>query len=252
MHRFYLAPERTSGEMLSLEGREAHHVKDVLRLRRGDAVEILNGAGEIYTCELTETGKSRVELRKIKRRFVAPLPWKITLFQSLPKGKNFVWIVEKATELGGFEIVPIITERVVSNAENSEHKLERWQLTAIDAIKQCGSPWLPLIRTPMKFPAALSRNREFDLSLVGSLHGQAKHPREYLNKVIRTEAKVAIWIGPEGDFTEREIADLLDAGAQPITLGSLVLRVETAAIYALSILNYEMQLRPSSGNPARA
>jgi len=104
----------------------------------------------------------------------------------------------------------------------------------------------------MKFAAALSRNQEFDLSLVGSLHGQAKHPREYLDELIRTEAKVAIWIGPEGDFTEREMADLISAGAQPITLGSLVLRVETAAIYALSILSYEMQIRGSIKKSAQA
>src|SRR5690349_11601812 len=114
MHRFYLPPEQTGSDMMRLEGREAHHAADVLRVRPGDQAEILNGTGEIFTCEVAEAGKSKVVLRMIKRRHVPGPPWQITLFQALPKGKNFDLIVEKATELGAARVVPILTERVVT------------------------------------------------------------------------------------------------------------------------------------------
>jgi 16S rRNA (uracil1498-N3)-methyltransferase len=246
MHRFYLPPEQTGSGTIRLEGREAHHAVDVLRLRRGDTAEILNGSGEIFTCEVVEADKSKVAARVMKHRLVPRPPWQITLFQALPKGKNFDLIVEKATELGAAQVVPILTERVVTTGENSEHKVERWKLTAIDAIKQCGSPWLPSISTPLKFAEALKLNPDFEMSLVGSLHPGAKHPRVHLDKLDilpPASLKIALWIGPEGDFTSQEINDLIGADTHPISLGSLVLRVETAAIYALSVVSSEMQWR---------
>src|SRR5881394_1916870 len=125
MHRFYLPPEKC-GTTMHLEDREAHHAVHVLRLAAGDDAQILDGAGGVYDCRITSVHKSDVELEVIQRRSVSPLPWQITLFQALPKGKAFDLIVEKATELGAHRVVPIISERVVGSFSDNDRKLERW------------------------------------------------------------------------------------------------------------------------------
>ena len=251
MHRFYLPPEKCADKSMHLDGREAHHAFHVLRLRRGDAVTVLNGLGMIYSCKIARASKTEVELDVLDSRKVAPTPWRITLFQAIPKGKLFEIIIEKATELGAYRIVPILSQRVVSTLENPERKVERWKLAAIEAIKQCGSPWLPNIEGPVKLQDALKTGHAFDLSLVASLQPGAKHPRHWLDTLKVSSGdptKLAVWIGPEGDFTPDEVALLERAGARPITLGDLVLRVETAAIYCLSVLGSEMQWRTQNQN----
>jgi 16S rRNA (uracil1498-N3)-methyltransferase len=246
MRRFYLPPEQCRKDVLVLAGPEAHHAQHVLRLRRGNAVTVLNGVGDIYSCEMTNATRSTVELAVLDHRTVPPLPWQITLFQAIPKGKLFDAIVEKATELGAHRIVPIISERVVSIPANEEQKLEKWKSTAIEAIKQCGSPWLPTIEAPVKLTEVAKSPASFDLHFLTSLQPNAQHPRHWLDRFeFRSGQKltVGIWVGPEGDFSPAEVALLEAAGARPLTLGPLVLRAETAAIYCLSVLGYEMQWR---------
>src|SRR5438876_5633610 len=136
MHRFYLPPEQCGDKSMRLDGREAHHALHVLRLERADPVTILDGVGSVYSCRIAGTAKSEVQLEVLERQTAAPKPWRITLFQAIPKGKLFESIVEKATELGTSRIVPILSQRVVSTPENPERKLQRWKLAAIEAIKQ--------------------------------------------------------------------------------------------------------------------
>src|SRR6185436_14115617 len=128
MHRFYLPPERCRDDKLLLDDREAHHAIHVLRLKPGDPVTVLNGKGVIYSCKIAASTKSEVQLDVVEKRIVPPQPWRITLFQAIPKGKIFEDIVEKATELGAYRIVPVLSQRVVSTPENPERKLERWKL----------------------------------------------------------------------------------------------------------------------------
>ena len=249
MHRFYIPPERSQGDKLRLEEREAHHAIGVLRLRRGDPVTILDGAGTVLSGEIAEASKSWMEVKVFERRSVPPLPWRITLFQAMPKGKIFEDIVEKATELGVHRIVPIASQRVVATPENPARKLERWKLAAIEAVKQCGSPWLPEIEAPASLADRVTER--FDLSFFGSLQPNSQHVRHWLDTPDRLKPgqqtgksiSIGIWIGPEGDFTPEEISLLESAGARPITLGPNVLRSETAAIYSLAILNHELQWR---------
>lgn len=244
MHRFYVPPGQSRGDTLALEDREAHHALQVLRLRPGDPVTVLDGEGAIYSCEIVTSSKSSVQVRVIEKHITPAVPWRITLFQAIPKGKIFEDIVEKATELGTYRIVPITSQRVVSTFENPERKLERWRLASIEAIKQCGLPWLPQIELPKAIGEA--SHERFDLSLVGSLQPDSRHPRHWLESVElkrSTPVNIAIWIGPEGDFTSEEVSLLEKASARPISLGANVLRCETAAIYCLSILNYELAWR---------
>ena len=249
MHRFYLAPANCQGSFLSLNDREAHHALDVLRVRRGERVQVLNGEGGVFECEVAEQGRSCVKLAVIERHFVAPLPYEVTLAQAVPKGKLFEAIIQKATELGVFRIVPLLTERVVGKIEagDAAHKLEKWKVIAIEAIKQCGSAWLQRFEPPSTIKQFIAIQSKMDLAMVGSLGSDRQHPRSCFEAFPREGCKIpksiSVAIGPEGDFSPEELAALQNAGAKPITLGRLVLRTETAALYCLSIINYELQSR---------
>lgn len=247
MHRFYLPPEHCTGATLTLTGREAHHGLHVLRLRAGDRVVVLDGVGHEYLCEVRDLARDTIQLAVASKDTLPPLPYAVTLLQAIPKGKLFEAIVQKATELGVQRIVPLRSERVVTqlDEDRAEHKVEKWQTTAIEAIKQCGSAWLPQIEAPFSPAAFLAQREHFELPLVASLQGDRRHPREWFRKFHaenqRAPETVAVWVGPEGDFTPAELNAIKASGALPISLGRLVLRSETAAVYCLSVLNYELQ-----------
>jgi 16S rRNA (uracil1498-N3)-methyltransferase len=247
MHRFYLPREHGHDSVLTLTGREAHHGLRVLRVRLGEKVGVLDGEGHRCLCEVETLSRDVIRLRVLERAFVEPLAYRITLVQAIPKGKVFDSIVQKATELGVFRIVPLLSERVVVelDEDKSQGKVEHWHTVAVEAIKQCGSPWLPLVEAPISVGDLVARADRFDLSFVASLQADSRHPREWLKEFQGTQkrrpASLCVWVGPEGDFTPGEIDSAKSVGAQPITLGPLVLRSETAAIYCLSFLNYEMQ-----------
>lgn len=247
MHRFYLAPEQCKDPALFLTGREAHHALRVLRVRRGERVTVLDGAGLELLCDVQEFDRDKVKLAVIERHLQPGPLAQITLLQAVPKGKIIESIIQKATELGASRIVPLLSERVVTHVggKDSTQKAGKWQLVAVEAIKQCGSAWLPKVEAPVTPVQFLKRKEKFDLPLVASLQPGSKHPREYFQafqaKERRLPKSICVWVGPEGDFTPAEVAEIQSSGGLPITLGRLVLRVETAAVYCLSILNYELQ-----------
>ncbi|MEO6034742.1 MAG: RsmE family RNA methyltransferase [Verrucomicrobiota bacterium] len=246
MHRFYLPAEKCEGKTLTLLDHEAHHAAQVLRVRPNEKVLVLDGVGHQFICEVGNVLKKSVSLTVTNQSFTEAFPFKITLIQAIPKGKIFDSIIQKATELGVARIVPLLSERVTTqlDEENGHAKLEKWRHTTIEAMKQCGQPWLPWIDAPISLPDFLKLGERFELPMVGSLKEGSRHPREYFETFLadkkRAPISVCIWIGPEGDFTSAEM-DLIKAdGVLPITLGRLVLRCETAAIYCLSVLNYEL------------
>jgi len=251
MHRFYLPPEQCQSQTLFLGGREAHHALHVLRVQLGERVTVLDGTGQECLCEVQERARDQVQLAIIEKRFVPALPYRITLLQALPKGKLIESIIQKATELGAVRIVPLLSARVVAHLDAKEgpSRALKWQLVAIEAVKQSGSAWLPRVDSPLTPQQFLARGETFELPLIGSLQTGSKHPREYFRAFQkehgRPPASVCIWVGPEGDFTPEELGSIESAGALPITLGRQVLRTETAAIYCLSIVNYELQSLPA-------
>jgi 16S rRNA (uracil1498-N3)-methyltransferase len=274
MHRFFLPPENCRGQSLRLDGREAHHALRVLRLERGDAVTVLDGAGNAFSCDVESTAKDLLTLSVRGKKTTAPLPCAITLLVAVPKGKIIEDIIEKAVELGAHRIVPLLTERVVTqlDRDGAEQKREKWQQVAIEAIKQCGATWLPEVTAPIALTEFLAHRNAglhpglspdlragsetgapatgepFELSLVGSLQTERRHPREWIAEFQRQHSRLprtaAVWIGPEGDFTLAELQAIEAAGARPVTLGALTLRVATAAIYCLSFLSYELNSAP--------
>ncbi len=247
MHRFYLPPEQCTGPVLFLTSREAHHALRVLRMRRGDPAVVLDGIGHEFICKMEESDRDKVKLAVMEKRDHPPLPCQLTLLQAIPRGKIIETIIQKATELGAARIIPLLTDRVAVRMENQElpGKAEKLQLVAIEAIKQCGAAWLPKVEPPLSPAAFLARREFFELPLVASLQPGSRSPREYFESFraahAHNPASACVWVGPEGDFTKAEIDAITANGALPITLGPLVLRVETAATYCLSVISYECQ-----------
>ena len=246
MHRFFLPPVDWQPDSLVLMDSEAHHCRDVLRLKPGDKVVVFDGRGRELTAEITSAGASQVQLRKLHEAQTPPLRCRITLGQAIPKGKNMDLIVQKAVEIGAAEIAPILSDRTVVrlDEESAASKQAKWQTVAIEAAKQCGQNWLPQVQTPQKLSQFFQEHRRFDLQLIGSLQTDAVHLKKILAEYSAEHgdrpSSVLMLVGPEGDFTPAELSLARSQGCRPITLGPIVLRVETASIYCLSILSYEL------------
>lgn len=246
MPRFYISPDRWNLDRLVLDEVETHHATDVLRMKVGDRAVVFNGLGVSAEVEFAAVSKRAIELKRIAVSQSDPLPCRIILGQAIPKGKNMDLIVQKATELGADGIVPLLTERTVVqvDAREGEKKREKWQAVAVEASKQCGQNWLPQVSVLQNLEELLKNRTAFDLLLVASLQPGSLHPKEVLADYRKAKganpSRVLVLIGPEGDFTPAEIAQMLDAGCRPITLGPIVLRTETAALYCLSVLSYEL------------
>jgi 16S rRNA (uracil1498-N3)-methyltransferase len=245
MHRFYLPPEHWT-DSLALTGAEAHHARNVLRLETGDKVVLFDGRGHEVTAEITSSDSAKMTLRKLHEAQTPPLRCQITLGQAIPKGKNMDLIVQKAVEIGAAEIAPILSDRTVVrlDEESAASKQAKWQTVAIEAAKQCGQNWLPRVHVPQTMAQFFQQLRRFDLQLIGSLQSDAVHLKKILAEYSAEHGdrptSVLMLVGPEGDFTPAELSLARSHGCRPITLGPIVLRVETASIYCLSVLSYEL------------
>ncbi len=244
MPRFFIPSLAWNPDRLSLDATESHHAFDVLRMKAGERATVFDGEGHEAEVEMGKQGKSGTELRKISLGKSARLPCRITLAQAVPKGKNMELIIEKATELGVGAISPLMSERTIVRGSEDDHirKQAKWQRTAIEACKQCGQNFLPRVAQPCTPRALFERNEKFDLMLIGSLQGDAVPLKQVLSEpAAKRPMSVLILIGPEGDFTPAEVSLAKSHGCRPVTLGPIILRTETAAIYCVSVLNHELQ-----------
>jgi 16S rRNA (uracil1498-N3)-methyltransferase len=249
MHRFYIPPENWHPDALALTGSDAHHCRDVLRMKRGEKLVLFNGCGREITAEIIDLGRNEIRLRKLHEAETPPLRCRIVLGQAVPKGRNMDLIVQKAVEIGADQIAPIISDRTVVqvDSESAVQKQAKWQQIAIEAAKQCGQNWLPRVHVPRRlaeFFDTATPSLGFDLLLIGSLQPDAQRLKrilaDYSNEHQQRPQSVLMLVGPEGDFTPAELALARRHGCRPITLGPIILRVETAAIYCLSVLSYEL------------
>ena len=233
MHRFLLPPEACRGDRVTLDEADSHHAARVLRLQTGDAIEGLDGAGARLRCRLAEVGRRAVSAAVETRGFAPSEPFAVTLALALLKGRAMDYAIQKATELGARVIQPVAAERCIAHVAPGEAaaKLAGWRATAIEACKQCGNPWLPEFRAPVPV-AELPRAAGGGALLVASLEPARVRIAEAL---VGRATAVTVCLGPEGDFTPAEYADLRAAGAQPVTLGPHILRADTAAIAALAL-----------------
>ena len=240
MHRCFADPaDWGESGAVRLSSSEEHHLLSVLRAKPGDTAAVFDGQGREA---LVLIERVRPLILKIMKETKAVRPKvSLMLVQALPKGQRMDLIVEKCVELGVSSIIPVITERVITrlNEEQRRERAGRWSRVALSAAKQCGLCWVPDIRPILDFDGVIGELKTFDLLLVGvlskarNLHSVIEENRK------KSLCKVGFIIGPEGDLTEKEIGKAIDAGAIPVSFGSLVLRVETAALYGASVLAYE-------------
>jgi len=246
-HRFYIAPAQWNPESPRLEDEEAHHALHVLRLAPGDPVVIFNGQGSEQAARLGDPEGQSLPLVPGPLTQSPALTCRISLAPAIPKGKNMELIVQKSTELGAAAIHPVLSERTVVRLDRDEaqKKQAKWQRTAVEACKQSGQNHLPEVFTPTSMAEVLGGPaRNYDLVIIASLQPGSRRLKpilaEYTEMNAHPPASVLILIGPEGDFTPAEVSQALADGAQPMTLGPIILRAETAAIYSLSVLAHEL------------
>jgi len=245
--RAFCQPTTRDPAELTLSFEESHHLVIVNLAEAGATVVAFDGRGLEWICELTVADRRAAHLKVRFSQKAKPLPYAMTLGQALPKGGFMDSIVRKATELGAIRIVPLESERTQVKLDDtrSGKKNEKWQTAALEAAKQCGNPWLPEILPVQNATTFMESARGYDLKLIASLEPGAKSLHVVLAAFRAAQGrppKNVLWlIGPEGDFTPSELSASKSAGFEPITLGPLVLRCETAAIYALSVLSHELQ-----------
>ena len=246
--RAFWSPDSADPSEIILTQDESHHLVSVNRAQAGATVTVFDGRGTEWISELKEADRRRARLRVRFTQKAKPLPYVMTLGQALPKGDGMDAIVRKATELGAFRIVPLESERTQMHLaeDRSERKAGKWRMASIEAAKQCGNPWLPEIAPVQTAAGFMESARGYDLKLIASLRPGAQPLRSALG-AFRSSGDVkagplsVVWlVGPEGDFTPAEMSLAQSCGFVGITLGPLVLRCETAAVYALSVLSYEL------------
>ncbi len=243
MDRYY-CPDLESGH---LDETESHHCGRVMRHGAGDFVTVFDGLGQEWKVQLKEEQGKLWHFKKLTASKSPAPTTRIILAQAVPKNRAMDLILQKATELGVSEIAPLQSDRVVSrtgDAEEAKEKVSKWKDTVIEAAKQSGQNWLPEIaplRKPRDFFAEVQKA---SLKLIGSLQPEAHPLKETLREALEGGKKpgtVVIMIGPEGDFTPAEIGEARANGFLPVSLGNLVLRSETAALYSLGVLKYELE-----------
>jgi len=241
--RCFVDPDEWSREQICLRPEDAHHLTAVLRAGPGTAVTVGDGRGGEAVGEIVEIGPAGVVVTVRERRPRGAADWRLTLVQAVPKGERMEWIVQKAVELGAWSVVPVMTERGVVrlDGERAANRVTRWQRVAVEAAKQCRTAWVMRVEPVVTLPQWLGAVGRPAALAIGSLEADAQPFRDVCVGLRQQAMRdVAVLIGPEGDFTPDEMAAAKAAGARPVTFGRRVLRVETAAVYALSVLAYEL------------
>lgn len=241
MKRYY-SPSLDKGQ---LDTEQSHHCSQVMRQAVGEHMTVFNGQGIEAKARITEIERDSVKFQVLAKATSPRTSHPVWLAQALTKPKSMDLILQKATELGVSELAPLQSDHSIAQVdeEKAEAKVEKWQKLTIEAAKQCGQNWLPVVHPPVApkdFVATLPRGA---VKLIASLQPEAlplkKTLREQLQG-LKPGTPIVVMIGPEGDFTPAEIGAARAAGFLPVSLGKIILRAETAAFFALSAIAYEL------------
>lgn len=245
MYQFFVDPCQIQGKRIVITGKDVNHIKNVLRMRPGEEISVSNGMdGKEYRCGIEELHEEEIicELRFIKEEGVE-LPSRIYLFQGLPKADKMEFIIQKAVELGVYEIIPVAAKRSVVKLDEkkAKSKVLRWQGIAEAAAKQSKRGIIPKVCDVMNFREAAEYS---SLAQVKIIPYELSEGMEKTRKIIdglKPGEDIAVFIGPEGGFAEEEILEAEKRGILPVTLGKRILRTETAGMSVLSILMYHLE-----------
>jgi 16S rRNA (uracil1498-N3)-methyltransferase len=222
-------------EVATLSPEESHHLARVLRAQPGQEITLFDGQGGVAEGIIETVSKTAVEVR-ISNHWKVPKPEiEIDLIQAVPKPDRWELVLQKAVEVGATSIQPVLSRH--TEFKPNLKKQERWSKIVLNAAQQCEVRWLPKLQPLEKFETVLPMLGNYDLVLIGSLYEGAKPFREV---PMPGKKHVALLIGPEGDFSEEEVQAAVEAGAVPVSFGDRILRTETAAIFGLSVLAYEL------------
>lgn len=245
MHQFFVEASQIHDKTVIIEGSDVNHIKNVLRMKIGEELSVSNGEdGREYRCGIVRIEEERVvcELRFVKEDGVE-LPSRVYLFQGLPKADKMELIIQKSVELGVYEVIPVETGRSVVklDAKKAAQKTARWQSIAEAAAKQSRRRIIPKVAAPMRFEQALSFAAAMDVKLIPYELAEGMERTKQIFSNLGEGKDIAVFIGPEGGFEEKEIAMAKECGIQPITLGKRILRTETAGFTVMAWIMYQLE-----------
>ena len=244
MHQFFVKPEQIGEKDIIIEGTDVNHIRNVLRMKEGEELTVCTGQDDkFYRCEVAESSPEfvRAKIMWIEESG-AELPSKIYLFQGLPKSDKMELIIQKAVELGAYQIVPVAMKNCVVklDAKKAENKVKRWQEIAKSAAKQSKRSLIPTVEMPLRYEDAISLAVQLDVVLVPYENERGMEATRSVLEGIRPGQSIGIFIGPEGGFAEDEIALAKSHDMALLSLGRRILRTETAGLAMLSILTYQL------------
>ena len=247
MHHFFVSPSQIGKDHITIVGTDVNHIKNVLRMGVGEEVNVTDGEGDkVYRCCVDRFLEDSVELKIMwVQENGVELPSRIYLFQGLPKSDKMELIIQKAVELGVYEIIPVATKRAVVKLDEKKAsaKCKRWQAISESAAKQSKRLVIPQVTLPMNFSRALEYGKELDVKLIPYEMAEGMEGTRKIIESIHPGQSVAVFIGPEGGFDDDEIREAKACGYEPVTLGRRILRTETAGMTVLSILMYHLEDR---------
>jgi 16S rRNA (uracil1498-N3)-methyltransferase len=244
MHRFFVTPDAIRDGTIHFTGSQARQIRQVLRLRPGTEVIVLDNSGQEYIVTLTTVRQTEATAQIEAQRPSTSEPHaQLTLYQSLLPRDKFEWVLQKGTEVGVSAFVPLITQRsLVQEASAATNKRTRWERIISEAAEQSGRGRLPTLHSPLSFGTALTQVERAHCALIPWEKAEGQGVGVPLSKLPAEIARpeIALFIGPEGGFSEEEIERATAAGVHPVTLGRRILRTETAAVVATALVLYEL------------
>ena len=246
MQRFFVEPHQIDEEahQIHITGSDVNHISNVLRMKTGEELWISDGSKYEYRCTIESFEPDEVLLHIVySQEPEYELPCRIYLFQGLPKADKMELIIQKAVELGAYEIIPVETKRCVVKLDGrkSAKKTARWQQISESAAKQSKRMLIPNVHEVLTFREALKYAESMDVRLVPYELARGMLETKEILSAIQPGQSVGIFIGPEGGFEEKEIETAIEGGAKPITLGRRILRTETAGLAILSVLMFQLE-----------
>lgn len=243
MHQFFVPREQEGRDFITITGQDAHHIKNVLRMKPGEIVRVSSEGGQSYTCSILELGDGFVQLDILGDALQTELSGRIYLFQALPKGSRMEYIVQKAVELGVYEIIPVTMKYCVVKLDEkkSREKVKRWQAVAESAAKQSKRSQIPQVHPVLNYSDAVSYAMQCDRQFVLYENERGMKATKEALEQIQAGESISVMIGPEGGFAPEEI-EAVRGRMQVISLGRRILRTDTAAVTAMSLLMMHLEM----------